>query len=179
MPYCQECGKKVAANAKFCRNCGASQLEESETVAPVVSPPVPAPKKPKAEAKPRPKAKPRPEPKIQPDPIPVPGPEPARTCSSCGKPVGPGEEKCPLCACAETISRRQPSQEPVPEPFPEPATPGTSPPAVCTGCGSPLGVGEKTCGVCGAVVPGRTGGCSGPLNPLRCSPGLWPGTGSG
>ncbi len=29
MSYCPECGKRVAPTAKFCRNCGASQLEES------------------------------------------------------------------------------------------------------------------------------------------------------
>ena len=48
MPFCPECGKPVAQNAKFCRNCGTSQLDDAQTIpvsttvaapATVVSPP--------------------------------------------------------------------------------------------------------------------------------------------
>jgi hypothetical protein len=41
MTFCPECGKPVAPKAKFCRNCGASQLEDVPSL--VVPEPVAAP----------------------------------------------------------------------------------------------------------------------------------------
>ena len=130
-----ECGKQVAATAKFCRNCGASQLEESPSTPPSVVPPLANPPcvscgtplgpdekfcgacgakegETQAGGAPRP-----PLPFVPPHPAPV--PPPALTCSSCGQILTPGTRYCGGCG--------SPKRSPIPAPSPGPVI--VSPPS--------------------------------------------------
>ena len=143
MTFCPECGKPVAPpSAKFCRNCGASQLEEAPltTMPALATSPVPAPA-----PVPAPGILPQPPQSQQAPPasLKVPAEPVVRAlCSSCGSPVGPDEKYCGICG--------SPAGE---HPLPTPPAPGISVPApdsICASCGSPLPEKGRFCGVCGA-----------------------------
>jgi predicted amidophosphoribosyltransferase len=128
MPFCLECGKPIAAKAKFCRNCGASQAEEVSEPAGVPAPaaaPVAAPVSSQA-------------------PAPVPVPKPAENlCRTCNSPLAFGEKFCGSCG-AKT------GDAPLPPP---PAAPVPAAPAnACPSCKTPLAPGTKFCGSCGTVI---------------------------
>jgi hypothetical protein len=139
MPYCPECGKTVSPHAKFCRNCGASQLDE--TPVPVVSP-VPVPPEPAACASCRAPLKPDEKfcgscgqpvhapvvsPQAPPQPAPQPVPSPGRVCGSCKSPVGPETKFCGNCGqpvnAAAPAPQSRPQPVPVPSPQPAPVAP--------------------------------------------------------
>ena len=171
MPYCPECGKSVAAKAKFCRACGASQLEEDEAPEVVVrpsemrlcrscgSPHAPdeifcancgakitdAPEAPPAMAAPE-----------EPEPVPAPAPVASRQivqiCSACGARMDPGIKFCGTCGAPAGLPPA-PAPAPVPDPVQAPPA-AASEGYVCAGCGSPLTGNEKFCGICGGPAVG-------------------------
>ena len=143
MTFCPECGKPVAPpSAKFCRNCGASQLEEvqlatmpARATSPVSAPaPVPAPEIPPQP--PQSQQAPPASPQVPAEPV-------VRVlCSSCGSPFGSDEKYCGICG--------SPAGE---HPLTTPPAPGISVPAsvsICASCGSPHAEKGRFCGVCGA-----------------------------
>jgi predicted amidophosphoribosyltransferase len=144
MAFCHECGNPIIPlSAKFCRNCGASQLEEAQqaTMPALATSPVSAPA-PVAPVR-APEIPPPPPQSQQAPPVP---PEAVMRllCSSCGSPLGPDEKFCGICG--------SPAGE---HPLPTPPAPEISAPArvsVCASCGSPLTEKGKFCGVCGASV---------------------------
>jgi len=138
MPYCPECGKPVSPNAKFCRNCGSSQLEENPVPA---ASPVPAP--------PELRTCTSCQAPLKPD---------EKFCGNCGKPVDapavppqapPAPEPAPKPAAAPEVPA-QPAPQPAPVPAPSPGR-------VCSSCGSTVDAETKFCGNCGkpanATVP--------------------------
>jgi len=157
MPFCPECGKSVAPHAKFCRNCGASQLEDVPTI------PVPASVQ---------TAVPSPAPVvIPPSPPPVMArPADQLLCSSCGSPLAPSEKFCGICGARAGVSApATPVPLPVvpayvPEPVraaipPPPPVPSPAPvmgqnPGVrtCNSCGNIIRPGDKYCSKCLAIV---------------------------
>jgi len=153
MPYCPECGKSVSETAKFCRNCGASQAEETAGETPAVkSPPEnPVCKACKTILLPGDKfcstcgekiAPPAPVPASVQDDEPAPGPEPV--CASCGAVLGSDARFCG--SCGIPAGSRPPVQEPVPE------VTERSDEYVCSACGSRLKGTEKFCGICGKAA---------------------------
>ncbi|MEI7649997.1 MAG: zinc-ribbon domain-containing protein [Methanomicrobiales archaeon] len=155
MTFCPECGKPVAPNAKFCRICGASQLDDAQTVpvptpvaapAPVVFPPQP----------PQPRQVP-PQPAIQ--------PVVQSVCSSCGSPLSPSEKFCGICgsragqiapAAPPAPSFATPVYAPAPAPSQfQPAAPVMGESAgvrTCTACGNIIKPGDKYCSKCLVMV---------------------------
>jgi len=155
MPFCPECGKAVAPNAKFCRNCGASQLEDTTTT------PVPAPAQ---VTTPVPEPMPAPAPVIitreppQPSPVPLPPervepPVAPLLCSSCGSPLSPSEKFCGICG-----TRAGQTVPPAPQVPPAPLVPaapamGQTPNVrTCTACGNVIKPGDKYCSKCLVIV---------------------------
>ena len=144
MTFCHECGKVVVPPfAKFCRNCGASQSEESPLP---ITPPIP------------------PFPESAPEPLPIPGNttpspqsrqsnpppqvpfEPAipKLCRTCSSPIKPDEKYCGICGSPRgehdmTVLHNQ-----------EILT--SAPAGVCPSCGSPHFETGKFCGICGASL---------------------------
>jgi len=142
MTFCHECGKAVVpSSAKFCRNCGASQYEETQLpIAPAVTP----------------------FPESVREPLPVPGntstlpqslqsnlppqvprePVIPELCKSCGSLINPDEKYCGICGSPRgeheiTVPHKQEIQT-------------SAPAGVCTSCGSPRIETVKFCGICGA-----------------------------
>jgi hypothetical protein len=117
MTYCPECGKTVAPNAKFCRNCGASQADEAGgPSAPAIASPDKArcpscgsPLSPDVKFCGKCGAK-------KPEAIPVPAavpasPAPKAFCAACSAPPEPGMKFCGSCgAPAEASSPAAPAQ---------------------------------------------------------------------
>ena len=138
MTFCPECGKSVAPKAKFCRNCGASQLEDA--LSSVVPEPVAAPV-----------AVPAPSPAPLPMPAPVMGqPSGVRLCTACGNVIQPGDKYCSKCL---VIVRDNPPQAAAPAPSPVQSFPAAAPGSyVCASCGSPITGTEKFCVICGTPV---------------------------
>jgi predicted amidophosphoribosyltransferase len=147
MTFCPECGKPVVpSTAKFCRNCGASQLEEAQLAtmpapAPVTVPEIPPqpPQSPQA---------PLASPQVPAEPV-------VRVlCISCGSPLGPDEKFCGICGSPA-------GGPPLPAPLPVISVP--APVSVCAACGSPVAEKGRFCGVCGASVNSIVS--SSPLSP--------------
>ena len=178
MTFCPECGKPVAPNAKFCRICGASQLDDAQTVqvptpvaapAPVVFPPQP----------PQPRQVP-PQPAIQ--------PVVQSVCSSCGSPLSPSEKFCGICgsragqiapAAPPAPSFATPVYAPAPSQF-QPAAPVMSEPAgvrTCTACGNAIKPGDKYCSKCLVMVRDNQPPAAAPVrSQVQPSPAAAPGT---
>jgi len=142
MTFCHECGKVVVPpSAKFCRNCGASQYEES--VLPV-TPAIPPSPEAAPELLPMPgNTSPSPQSR-QSDPPPQVPFEPAipKLCTTCSSPIHADEKFCGI--CGSPISENDHTLQPVTE------IPTSTPSRVCTICGSPLFETGKFCGICGA-----------------------------
>jgi predicted amidophosphoribosyltransferase len=153
MPFCPECGKPVSPKAKFCRNCGASQLDDALSAA-VLTPGV------------IPVAAPIPSfqtPVIPDQPQKVPLPPQGRVrpvapllCSACGSPLSPSEKFCGICG-----ARAGQTVPPAPSPStpvylsPDPLVTGMGQnPAVqtCTACGNIIKPGDKFCSRCLVIV---------------------------
>ncbi|MFA4878115.1 MAG: zinc ribbon domain-containing protein [Methanoregula sp.] len=148
MPYCPECGKRVAAHAKFCRYCGASQAEEPEDreidissnnflCSACNSPLLPDDRfcgncgAPAGNVPPA---------AVEGPAVTVPLPQiPLQACPSCGAPSDPGTKFCGICGA--------PALQPPAPPTPLPAE--VLAVNICTGCNSPLTGSEKFCGICG------------------------------
>jgi len=155
MPFCPECGKPVATNSKFCRNCGAYQLEDDSSVP--LSTPVAAP---------APVASPPPPP--QPRPVPpqvVVQPIVQSVCSSCGSPLSPSEKFCGICGSRvdQITPASPPASSPInlvyapvfaPSEFQSPAPVMGEPAGVrtCTACGTVIKPGDKYCSKCLVMV---------------------------
>ena len=143
MTFCPECGKPVVPpSAKFCRNCGASQLDETPlaTMPALATLPVPAPAPVPAPGIPPQPPQSRQSPPASPQ---VPAEPVVRVlCSSCGSPLGPDEKYCGICG-----SPGGEHPPPIP-PVPEISVP--APVSVCASCGSPVAEKGRFCGVCGA-----------------------------
>ena len=178
MPYCPECGKRVSPQAKFCRSCGAPQLEEAPpTGTPAVALPAStscrscgSPLDPderfcgncgaKVGAAFPPSAPPVPAPApvtSSPPPAPPAVPLPqssSRPCLVCGNPIHPGDKYCGKC-CAIVTEPVSAAPAPVQAPA-TPLAPIVHPPAqlspACPSCGSPIAGTEKFCGICGTPV---------------------------
>ncbi|WP_321506762.1 zinc ribbon domain-containing protein [uncultured Methanoregula sp.] len=156
MPYCPECGKRVAAQAKFCRFCGASQAEETDSPeSAVASPPknsicgtcnsilLPDDKfcgncgSKAGSAPPAP---------VEAPVVSFPAPQiPLLACPSCGAPANPDAKFCGICGAPA-------GQSPAAKTAPSEVTAGYT----CASCGSPLAGSEKFCGICGkAAVAAR------------------------
>lgn len=185
MVFCPECGKPVATRAKFCRNCGASQIEETQEV-PVVAPApaaAPAPEKILCKFCNSPLAPDEkfcgncgaraggptpPSPAAAPAAVPVPpAPAPASACPSCGTPYAPGTRFCGSCGAAIGQATATPASVPVTAP---PASHPTSAPApgsvrLCTACGNPIKPGEKYCSQCLVMVKDNA-----PAAPVAAAP---------
>ncbi len=147
MPFCPECGKPVAQTAKFCRNCGASQLEDIPSIpvhAPAAAPvPVPAPAIPPQPVKAPP----------APSKVVVQQPLTDSACGSCGSPLSPSEKFCGICGTrAGQIAPPSPpgpsSTTPVYVPVPAPVSPQV--PSSLPVMGEPTGI--RTCKACGNVI---------------------------
>jgi len=142
MTFCHECGKAVVPpSAKFCRNCGASQYEETQLpITPAATPfPVsvrePSPVVGNTSPLPLSRQSNLP-PQVPPEPV-IP-----EVCKSCGSPINPDEKYCGVCGSPQgehdiTVPHKQ-----------EILT--SAPSRVCTMCGSPLFETGKFCGICGA-----------------------------
>ena len=114
--FCHSCGRKLAADARFCSWCGTAVPADilAEMNAPAL---VPAPV---AELVPEPAPAPAPEPVLEskpalvPEPAPAPKPEPKRATKSKSKPKPtPKPEPAPA-------PQPEPKPEPAPAPKPEP-----------------------------------------------------------
>jgi predicted amidophosphoribosyltransferase len=131
MVFCPECGKPVADKAKFCRNCGASQLEETPGPAPVGAP----------------------------APAVAPAPE-KNLCKTCKSPLAPDEKFCGSCGArageaspsAAVPVPAAPAPAPVAAPAPVEVHVPHPPSNACPSCGIPYAPGTKFCGSCGAVI---------------------------
>ncbi len=135
MPFCPECGKQVGPTAKFCRNCGASQLEKSPSNIPAA---------------------------VQPlvtqtcascgNPL---GPDEKTTCDTCR--LKADELQSPSLAPSTPISPSPPiTESPSPRPPYTPPPASYSPPPLGTrlsrSCGYVISPGDKFCGKCLAKV---------------------------
>jgi hypothetical protein len=157
MPYCPECGKPVSPNAKFCRNCGVSQLEEPAIPATVPEPthkitatcascsaPV-LPEEKFCGNCGRPVSPPAADPQVPPQPAPQPPPLTVRVCNSCGCTVGPETKFCGNCGkpvCAPAAGPQVPSQ-----PAPQPAPVSGAAPPIAASPSSPPAQREKIVGI--------------------------------
>ena len=156
MPFCPECGKPVSPNAKFCRNCGASQLDDasfSGAPEPVVVP--------FAERFPYPSPSPAPVIPVQPAQAPLlphitVQPVAPLLCMSCGSPLTPSEKFCGICG-----TRAGQAIPPAPSPAtPVYITPASVPPVMgqtpslrtCKACGNMIRPGDKYCSKCLVIV---------------------------
>ena len=184
MSYCPECGKRVAPTAKFCRNCGASQLEESPSNPPPAAVPVvirtcascsnPLSQDEKfcgvcgaREGEIRPQVIPA-APPVSPPPSPAPVPSPSLSCTSCGMPLNPGTRFCGGCGSpvkgdgipapstvpAAIIASPSPQPQYIPPPAPQPSQQAGV--RVCRSCGYVINPGDKFCGKCLAKVVDAT-----------------------
>lgn len=182
MPFCPECGKPVAPNAKFCRICGASQLDDAQTIpvstpvaapAPVVSPPQP----------PQPRQVPM-QPVVQ--------PVEQSVCSSCGSPLSSLEKFCGICGSragqiAPAAPPAPPSATPVYTPVPAPVpSPSQQPLPImgdsagvrtCKACGNIIKPGDKYCSKCLVIVrdnqPQAAAPVRYPVQPSTAAPGAY------
>jgi hypothetical protein len=141
MTFCHECGKAVVPpSAKFCRNCGASQYEETQLpITPAATPfpesvrePLPVAGKTSPLLLSRQSNLP---PQVPPEPV-IP-----EVCKS-GSPINPDEKYCGICGSPRgehdiTVPHKQ-----------EILTSASA--GVCTACDSPRFETEKFCGICGA-----------------------------
>jgi len=83
MPYCENCGTQISADAKFCRNCGAPQRGLQSPVSPSVqSPPPVVQPSPQVSSVPPPPPPPPPSRPIQPPYVAQPPPPPSIPSSS-------------------------------------------------------------------------------------------------
>ena len=144
MPYCPECGKQVAPTAKFCRNCGASQLEESSSA--ILPAQLPLATRTCASCG---------------NPL---SPE-EKFCGACG--FGEGEKLQQGSPAASPGSSSPPATIPAPTPVP-PSLPSSPPPPnnpsvvsqpsqpsavrLCRSCGHVINPGDKFCKKCLAKV---------------------------
>ena len=156
MPYCPECGKQVAPTAKFCRNCGASQLEESSSAIPPAQ--LPLATRTCASCG---------------NPL---SPE-EKFCGACG--FGEGEKLQQGTQAASPGSSSPPATIPAPTPVPPPI-PSSPPPLnnpslvsqpsqpsavrLCRSCGHVINPGDKFCKKCLAKV------ADSPMNPPASNP---------
>ena len=144
MTFCHECGKAVVPPfAKFCRNCGASQYEETQLpITPAVTP------FPESVREPLPVASqtstlPQSRQSNLPQQVPIDSVIPV-VCKFCGSPINPDEKYCGICGSAR-------SEYDISVPHKQEIL--TSAPAgVCTSCGSPRFETGKFCGICGASL---------------------------
>jgi len=144
MTFCHECGKAVVPpSAKFCRNCGASQCEESPLPITHAIPPF-------TEAAPEPLSIPgntSPSPLSRQSNLPPQVPfKPAipKVCRTCSSPLQADEKFCGICGSARSeydisVPHKQ-----------EIRTSATA--GVCTSCGSPRFETGKFCGIFGASL---------------------------
>ncbi len=181
MTFCPECGKPVAPKAKFCRNCGASQLDDALAGAVPVDAPVAAPVAAPVRA-PLPSPAPAPAIPVQPPRAPVvplqaaapPVAAPPVTtslCGACGSPLSLSEKFCGVCgaragqvAAAALIPPAPstpvyspiptPAAVPIPPPVPVPAPVMSQPSGArtCNSCGNAIKPGDKYCSKCLAIV---------------------------
>jgi predicted amidophosphoribosyltransferase len=152
MPFCPECGKSVGPSQKFCRNCGASLIEESPDAA---APPAPVPGTLSCRTCGAP---------LAPD---------EKFCGSCGTKTGDAPAAAvpapapapaprqPLAPAPVYQAPPPPAYQPPPPPPPQYAAPAPAPvtaaPAagslVCKACGNPIKPGDKFCSKCLVKVP--------------------------
>ena len=142
MTFCHECGKAVVPpSAKFCRNCGAPQYEETQLpITPATTPIAESVREPLPVAgntSPLPLSLQSNLPsQIPPEPV-IP-----MVCKSCNTPINPDEKYCGICGSPRgehdsTVPHKQETLTSIPS-------------RVCTMCGSPLFETGKFCGICGA-----------------------------
>ncbi len=189
MTFCPECGKPVAPHAKFCRNCGASQLDDAPTI-PVpasVQTAIPAPAA--AVIPPQPPQAP-----TSPPPV-MAQPAAQLLCSSCGSPLAASEKFCGTCGARAGVSApATPVPSPVipvyvpepvraaippPPPVPSPAPVMGQPSGVrtCNSCGNIIRPGDKYCSKCLAIVRDNTPQATIPVPPpMQPSPAAAPGS---
>ncbi|MDO9549462.1 MAG: zinc ribbon domain-containing protein [Methanoregula sp.] len=161
MPFCPECGKPVAPKAKFCRNCGASQLDDAlpDSMVPLAAPIVPLTSVPTPA--PVPEIPVHPQEAFIPPPVPV-RPVAPLVCSSCGSPLSPSEKFCGICgARAGQVVPPAPSPStpvylaPAPIVSATPVSPVMGQPSgvrTCTACGNVIKPGDKYCSKCLVIV---------------------------
>ncbi len=168
MSYCPECGKQVAPTAKFCRNCGASQLEESpsntpQAAVPEVSHACVSPGAGEREIKPLVTPAATPASPLTPPAAPAPVLSPLISCPVCGMPLNPGTRFCGGCgtpvkgdfipdspAPAAIISSPPPPPKYSPPPAQQPSpSPGIR---LSRSCGYVINPGDKFCKKCLAKV---------------------------
>jgi len=162
MTFCHECGKAVVPPfAKFCRNCGASQYEETQLpITPAATP------FPESVREPLPVASqtstlPQSRQSNLPQQVPIDSVIPV-VCKSCGSPINPDEKYCGICgASLDSISKLH-SQPPLPKidrsPLGQPPQPATM--KVCRSCGNRLSGSELFCGICGKTLQSTSPGLS-------------------
>ena len=182
--YCPECGKRVAPTAKFCRNCGASQLEESPSTPPPAAGPavirtcascgnplsqdekfcgVCGTREGEIRSQVIPTAPPA---SARHSPVPV--VSPSLSCTSCGMVLNPGTRFCGGCGSpvkgdgipapsiipSAIIASPSPHPQIIPSPSPQPSQQAAV--RVCRSCGNVINPGDKFCGKCLAKVVDAT-----------------------
>ena len=162
MTFCHECGKAVVPpSAKFCRNCGAPQYEETQLpITPATTPIAESVREPLPVAgntSPLPLS-------LQSDlPSQVP-PEPVipMVCKSCNAPINPDEKYCGICGAGSDSIAQPKTQNPSPKIDISSSRQPPQPAAmkVCRSCGSPLSGKELFCGICGKPLQSTSPGTS-------------------
>ena len=150
MPFCPECGKSVGPSQKFCRNCGASLIEESPAAA---APPAPVPGTLSCRTCGAP---------LAPD---------EKFCGSCGTkagnapaaavPVLQPPAPAPVYQAPPPVYQAPPPPPPQQYAAPAPAQSAAAPAAgglICKACGSPIKPGDKFCSKCLVKVPDNPAG---------------------
>ena len=125
MSFCPECGKSVGPSQKFCRNCGASLIEES----PAAAPPAPVPGILSCRTCGA---------VLAPD---------EKFCGNCGTKTG----GAPAAAAPAPVPA--PAAPPAYIPPPQPAVAFVAGALVCRACGNPIKPGDKFCSKCLVKVP--------------------------
>ena len=182
MPFCPECGKPVAPNAKFCRICGASQLDDAQTIPVLAKVAAPA----MVESPPQP---PQPRQVPQQDEV---QPIVQSVCSSCSSPLSPSEKFCGICGSrADPIAPATPPTPsstipvyasvpaPAPSPFqqPLPVMGESAGVRTCKACGNIIKPGDKYCSKCLVMVRDNPPQAAAPVrSPVRPFPAAAPGT---
>lgn len=174
MAFCHECGKPVVPpSAKFCRHCGASQLEEAPS--PAIHVTLPSLVSPQVSDEPgvqahcsscsspldpgekycgicgSPAGKHSPATLPEPD---LPAPAPASVCVSCGSPLADKGKFCGICGASANSSTTTP---PLPPPLDYPSGVAQEPMQnsvvrLCRSCGNLIKPGDKFCSKCLAKV---------------------------
>jgi predicted nucleic acid-binding Zn ribbon protein len=155
MPFCPECGKPVTARAKFCRNCGASQLEEV-SLSPAPVPVAQEPNTPACSACGAP---------LAPD---------EKFCGTCGAKTGAAPVAMVAPVAPPVVA--PPAAVPVPSPAAAaPVSPPVSAPVsggvrTCSACGNVIKPGDKFCSKCLVIVKDNIPAAAVPVPPPVSAP---------